>query len=184
MRKFQAVFMVLAVLALVATSVSAQQKEHNIAGPFGEGLPQGSACDSEDITGVLSFDLLGDASNTVINKDLSGSCTSVDDIGWSGVVISTVGGSWGAEARLQVSASDGTDASTIQFTTAGSTGTFGPLTGNLGASVSLLGDMVLRMEFFETFDDSSNSTDAVYQAGLIAQAGGVIPVELQEFEVD
>jgi hypothetical protein len=183
MRQFQAVFMVLAVLALVATSVSAQQKERNIAGPFGEGL-QGPSCASDDISGEVSVDELGDADNTVINQDLSGSCTSVDDIGWSGVIISTVGASWGSEARLQVSASDGTDASSIQFTTATTPGTFGPVTGNLGASVSLLGDMVLRLEFFETFDDNSNSTDATYQAGTIDVAGGVIPVELQEFEVD
>jgi len=187
MRRLGVVVLTLAVVALGAGAVMAQTpsgKVHRVAGPFGPGITEGGICATQPLVGVVSVDLLADPDNTVINTDLTGICTGVNDVGWVGVVASTVGASWGSEIRTQFSASDGSSASTVQYFTPGSTGTFGPSTGNLGAGVTLLGDLVLRMEFFETFDDNSNSTDANYLAGDLQVQGPPVPVELMEYSID
>ena len=187
MRKFGLVMLTLAVVALGANAAMGQnpaEKTHRVRGPYGPGITTGGICDTQDLTGVTSIDLLGDADNTVISTDLSALCGGVSDVGWVGVVASTVGGSWGSEISTQFSASDGSSASTVQYFTPGSTGTFGPSTGNLGAGVTLLGDMVLRMEFYETFDDNTNSTDANYLAGDLQVQGPPVPVELMGYSID
>ncbi len=197
MRRIVTVAACAAVLSLAAVGGFAQQDPGKLqawedagrpANPghgfdHGPGLT-GPPCYSEDITGAISWDFLGDPDNEVRTPTLT--CVSADDIGWTGVTLTTAGISWGQESNLQVAASDGSDASTIQFFPgAASSGTFGPTTGNLGSSVAVLPDMVLRMEFHETsFDDNSNAPDATYTAGSIDVDGVFIPVELTDFSVD
>ena len=192
----RSVILVLAVAMLFVGSVAQAQsddeaKRDNAAAnggfvPHGPPLPSGGACDNIDITGVLSRYDLGTPGNTIISADYSaGPCLSVDDIGWTGVIFTAIAPSWGSEGTLEVSASDGSSASSIQFFPGDTApGTYGPTAGSTGAPVVLLGDQILRLEFWESFDDAAVDPDGIYDAGQIDVFGAVVPVELQTISID
>ena len=139
-------------------------------------------CDTVTLTGRESWDGLGDGDNEVITRDYSasGCMGGVTDLEWTDAEITTVGGSFGTEAEIQASASDGSSAVSLDPFVGTTTGSHGPVSGSQGAGVTLLGDMVLRLEWYETFDDAGDAVDANWTAGTL----DVVPVELQSFSVE
>jgi hypothetical protein len=144
---------------------------------------RGNVCFTQNIAGATSNAFEGDASNIVLSPDVS-PCT-VDDISWVGVTLTTFAPSWADEPRIKFSASDGSDAAYLQVAFTATTVTNLPIPdGNLGSSVNLLGDNVLRMEFFESGFDDISGPDAVYPTGDLEVRSAVVPVELSAFEVE
>jgi len=185
----------LALTALLFGSMAAQAQDDDAkhhaqaTGVFvhnGPPIPTGGSCDSINVAGVTSVGNLGDPGNTIINRDYSGGpCSSVDDIGWASIIFTAISPSWGSEATLEVSASNGSSASSIQFFPGQDTsGTFGPTSGSTGTPVVLLADEILRLEFWESFDDGTVDPDGIYDSGSIEVIPAAVPVELQVFSID
>lgn len=125
-----------------------------------------------DITGKQSWDLYGDASNTVITNNI-GANSHVTGIGYD-VSLSTVGNSWLSEAAI--SFEDSTTAVGVWLTP----GVGDDMTGSanyssggivdlvgLGLDFTVGGDGILRSEFFEHFDDVSDSVDGNWTQGVL-----------------
>jgi hypothetical protein len=185
----------LALVALVLTSASlaaqSQDEKRRVLGSMADEAGTANRppladpdaiCDSIALAGQDSWDPLGDPSNDVLTTS---SCPTVDDIGWVNADLSTVGASWGTEAQIQASASDGSGAQQLDPFTGinGPCAPCGPVSGSLGAAVPLLGDMVLRLEFYETFDDVADAIDANWTGGTLDVDSQAIPVELTGFSV-
>jgi len=135
---------------------------------------------SVDVSGLSSWDALGDSSNTILTIDIaaavglpSGTSVEVFGLGWDveieGTLAGTFGGSWLSEARFTF----GTAATPNQIGLRPGAGVNngGPqrFTGSvLFSSVPLpnivLADGLLRIELNETFDDANDEIDANYLA--------------------
>ena len=130
-----------------------------------------------DISGVESWDLEGDASNTILNVDLAsavglpaGSPVTITGIGWD-VTYETVGASWLSESTI--SFGDTLGAPSLFLTPSG-TGAPG-IESNASDGILKLVDLgledipvtdgVVDIEFFETFDDVADEVDGFYQTG-------------------
>lgn len=144
-----------------------------VGGGFGQrvGVPV-------SLAGQSSWDAVGDASNAVILVDIaaalgasSGTPCVVSGLSWDVIIATTLagpfGGSWFSEARIGF----GTSASPNQINLAPGAGNSGGTQAFAGgpvlfSSVPLpdisLPDGVLRIELFETFDDSNDEVDANY----------------------
>ena len=123
-----------------------------------------------DIAGVESWDLAGDSSNTVLTVDLGGgSPITLNGIGWD-VTLTTFGGSWLSEATAGFGPSGGIEVSVspgagdnFAGTASYSSGGVLDLTDN-GIPNSGLPDGMLRIEFYESFDDAADAVDATWDA--------------------
>lgn len=133
-----------------------------------------------DIGGANSWDPIFDPSNDVFAIDLaaaiglpSGSPVTMTAVGWN-TFLTTVGESWGREARFYFDdniAPDGTglvlrpNASAAPVT--GANDTSGGLLDLTSAAIPniALPNGVLRLEFFESFDDVADAIDANWLAG-------------------
>lgn len=175
---------VLSAIALMASYVSAQVS--NIA-PHYQVKTETSASvlplvtDPRDavtninITGKRSFDSLGDPMNDTASSDLGtllgtpGGPVRVTGIGWN-ATIETVGASWLSEAVI--------DFSGAVFLTmgigddfpspAGGTNYSSPIVDLVGLGLDfVVGNGVLDLEFFESFDDNLNALDATYLNGSL-----------------
>lgn len=137
-----------------------------------------------DVTGILSNDDFGDADNEIHNM-LLGANAHVIGIGWD-VDIYAISPSWLAEAAVGFKDTD--DNFYVQltpgvgdiFSGAGSYSSGGvvDLIG-LGLDFGLKPDGILRMEFFENFDDVPDATDGVWESGELAiryEVDGAAPV--------
>ncbi|MDX1625568.1 MAG: hypothetical protein R3323_03555 [Wenzhouxiangellaceae bacterium] len=120
-----------------------------------------------DMTGAQSWDLEGDADNIVVDIPI-GSGNAMTAVAWD-VGLTTVGSSWLSEARVKWTSTG--DTTTGLFLTVGigddTTGDseyssmgFIDLTDNGIPDVMPDADGILRLEFFESFDDNSDAVDA------------------------
>ena len=132
-----------------------------------------------DISGVQSWDALSAAANEVHVVDVasmiglpSGTAVTMNGIGWD-VTIETVGGSYLSEARMYFDDNVAPDLSGL-FLTPGPSDTFpGLATYASGGIIDLtdngipniaLPDGLLRLEFYEGYDDAAGAVDANYLA--------------------
>jgi hypothetical protein len=140
-----------------------------------------------DISGRQTFDPLGDSSNTVVLFDFavalgspSGTPVSFNGVGWN-TIQEALGASWLSEMRIAFGPSSGPVAVTLRT---GSPNT--PGTGSFSSpvidfsSVPLpnvsLPDGILRIEFYDSFDDVPDAVDGVYLAGSsLTLRGEVVP---------
>ena len=132
-----------------------------------------------DISGAASWDLEGDSDNDVLLIDLGGGGpATLDGIGWD-LTITTVGGSWLSEAVIGF----GSTASPNEINlTAGAGDNFpGVDTYSSGGIITfadipipdiILADGVLRIEFFESFDDVADAIDSTYEGTLTLSGTG------------
>ncbi len=140
-----------------------------------------------DISGRQTFDPLGDSSNTVVLFDFavalgapSGTPVSFNGIGWD-TFQEALGLSWLSEMRIAFGPSSGPVAATLR-TGAGNnpgTGSFSNPVIDFSAvplpNVSLP-DGILRIEFFDSFDDAPDAVDGIYTSGsTLTLRGEVIP---------
>jgi len=138
-----------------------------------------------DLAGIQSWDTLGDASNTVVLLDLaaalglaSGTSIAFNGIAWD-VTLSTIGGSWLSEAVMYFDDNIAPDLSGL-FLTPGVGNSFsGTMSFSSGGILKLadagipdvvLPNGILRIEFFENFDDVANAADANWSGTLTLQA--------------
>ena len=139
---------------------------------------------------VASWDGLGDPDNVVLSIDMaalfglaSGSAIDLNGIGWD-VTVSTVGASWLSEATMYfdnqtqdsgagifLTVGAGSDfAGTANFTSGGIV-----KLSDAGLPDLILADGVLRIEFWESFDDVSDDIDAFLDGTLTLQSSVPAP---------
>lgn len=123
-----------------------------------------------DVTGIQSVGAYGNAGNTVLNFNV-GAGVTITGISYN-VNVTAYTPSWLSEIGLNFTGSDEVDgvALTPAFDTdAPGTGTYsdsGDLV-DLGLSFQVGADGILRLEFFEAFDDSAISPDGIWNFGTI-----------------
>ena len=132
-----------------------------------------------DISGAQSWDSLSALSNEVHAIDVAtliglpaGTAVTMNGIGWD-VTIETVGGSWLSEAQMYFDDNIAPDLTGLFLTAGAGDGFPGLATYASGGIIDLsdngianiaLPDGVLRLEFFEGFDDAAGVVDANYLA--------------------
>ncbi|MCA9292576.1 MAG: PEP-CTERM sorting domain-containing protein [Phycisphaerales bacterium] len=144
---------------------------------------------SFDVTGINSWDPEGSANNEVYLFDLaaaagqpSGTSITMVGLGWD-VFQSTVGPSWGSE--MVVSFADSAANVGVYLTP---NGTGAPLAGSVNSSSGgildltdnsipnlVLPDGVLRLEFFDSYDDYPGGIDGHWDSGTLDIAIAPIP---------
>jgi len=134
-----------------------------------------------DVTGVQSVGELGDPGNTVLTYNIGANAT-ITAISYN-VNLTAFDPSWLAEIGLAFTASDGIDG--VVFTpgfedTDPGTGTYSDSADleALGLSFNVGADGILRLEFYEEFDDGAVAPDGVWNFGTITfnvEGGTVLP---------
>jgi len=148
-------------------------------------LPGTIAVESEvqfDVSDILSFDSVGDADNEVYFLDL-GTGAHITGIGWD-VDLFADSPSWLSELAVQFSPTDLTNWVSLtpgigdDFSGSGSYSSGGvvDLIG-LGYDFYLGDDGLLRLEFFEQFDDYADDWDGIWESGFLTidYDGGTVP---------
>jgi len=148
-------------------------------------LPGTIAVESEvqfDVSDILSFDGVGDADNEVYFLDL-GAGAHITGIGWD-VDLFADSPSWLSELAVQFSPTDLTNWVSLtpgigdDFSGSGSYSSGGvvDLIG-LGYDFYLGDDGLLRLEFFEQFDDYADDWDGIWESGFLTidYDGGTVP---------
>lgn len=139
---------------------------------------------------VASWDGLGDPDNVVMSIDMaalfglsSGSAIDLNGIGWD-VTVSTVGASWLSEATMYFDNQTQDSGAGIFLTVGGGNDFAGTGTFSSGGIVKLadaglpdlvLADGVLRIEFWESFDDVADDIDAFLDGTLTLQSSVPAP---------
>jgi len=128
-----------------------------------------------DLSGLSSWDLLGDPDNTILSPFLLPHA-HVFGIGWD-VTIETVGTSWISEASIDFGGE-------LTLTPGAGNDFPGTSTFSSGGIIDLVGtgldffvgaDGILDIEFFESFDDVDGGIDAIYGAGSTLQIQYIFP---------
>lgn len=141
-----------------------------------------------DIFDVNSYDLYGDPSNEVYLIDMagllglpSGTPLHVTGVAWD-VSIASQGASWLSEAAVEIADTDvlgGITLTPANDTASPGTMQFSSTMVDLvaGGLDFMLGDGVLRLEFFELYDDAADSVDAVWNGSIEIEAtAAVVPL--------
>jgi hypothetical protein len=130
-------------------------------------------------TDIDSFDGYGAASNVVVTLDMNAifpgySGFSMSGVGWD-VTITSEGESWRSEAAVEFNNSTADSPDAIWLTPGSADSSPGTGTYSSGGIISfssvplndiaLNADNVLRMEFFETYDDVTGTRDGFWHAG-------------------
>jgi hypothetical protein len=146
-----------------------------------------------DVTGIDSWDLVGDPSNTLILLDVaaavgqpSGTPVAMTGIGWD-VTLTAFGTSWLSELRVYFDDNIAPDLVGL-FLRPGAgndfPGTAGFSSGgvidltDVGIPDVMLPNGILRMEFHETFDDVANAIDGEWVRGKLQIAATPEPASL------
>jgi len=139
---------------------------------------------THDVTGTESWDLLGDPDNTVVVLDMAaalglspGTSITITGIGWD-VSLSTVGTSWLSEIRANFNNSSNNSAASFNlipgaadgFPGSGSYASSGivDLVDDAGLSDLVLPDGLLRLEFFDSYEDYSDAIDGYWDSGTLS----------------
>lgn len=138
------------------------------------------ATESVNVAGISSFGELGDAGNTVINLNV-GANAEITGIGWD-VIVSAFDPSWLSELTVSFESSDQAAGVFLNVSAddlpglnaAYSSGGVVDLIG-LGLNFAVGADGILRIEFFEGFDDASVSPDGLWNSGTLTIQTSVVP---------
>lgn len=127
-----------------------------------------------NVTGIQSWDAPGSPNNQVFFVNV-GAGVAVNGMGWD-VSLTAFGLSWRNELRVLVTDSSalggfnlapGTDGSPGGPTTYSSNGGILKLANYNIPDVVALGDGLIRLEFFESYDDGVNVQDGVWNSGFL-----------------
>lgn len=191
MRRWQFSVATLAALAFAGVASARDQGGYvftrDAAGQSGvnPAAPGGGIAQGEDvilnITGLETWDLVGDASNTVLVLDAaaaiglpSGTPIAFNGIGWD-ANITTAGASWLSENRIYFDDNVAPDLTGLFLRIGAGQNVSGSMDFSSGGVIKLmdvgiapiaLPDGTLRLEFHETFDDVPDAVDSVF--GLLA----------------
>jgi hypothetical protein len=128
---------------------------------------------SYDLSEVASWNAVGDAANIVVAYNI-GAGSKLVSVGWN-VLIEAYAPSWRQDIGLQLSDS-AVSATAVWLNpgagvTSAGTGTYASAPVDLGAaglSFTVLADGVLRLEFFESYDDGAAFKDGVWHSGSVS----------------
>lgn len=181
------VWLVVALAGLAAGLAESQTVTVDLTAQNTTGTNCGGAC-------TWSFDGVGSTNNVVLTFPI-GASRWVTDLDWSAIVgrASDQVGTRGSEMAIGLG-----DSSSVQYqfrpfsavnAPCPEPAGCGPSTGSLdlvagGTEFQVGADGILRIEFFETFDDGVGSIDAVFTSGTLTVTHSDVPVELQGFEVE
>lgn len=138
--------------------------------------PSGTWVLTIDISGFSTRDLLGDPDNeffTILDQpkdgdQARGSLNAIIGIGWD-VTLSTVGDSWASEATINFGAQlDLTPGINDAFPVANSSYNSGGIVDLVDAGVAPVSfddQGAIRVEFYESFDDTANIPEATFADG-------------------
>lgn len=166
--------------ALALASSPALAANNLTSGMTGKAAPSGATTVFNfNVAGINSWDADGDPSNSVFTINI-GPGAEVVGIGWD-VTINAIAPSWQSEAAVmfgsssvpfQVALTPGdVDASgTGSYASGGIVDLIG-----LGFNFTVDGDGLLRLEFFEQFDDEDDVIDATWVSGNLAIEVAAIP---------
>lgn len=127
-----------------------------------------------DVSSTLSYDSLGDGDNVVVGIDI-GALSTVTEVAWD-VQLTTVGTSWLAETSVQLSDSALSNWARIQPGIGGSG--FAHFVGSLvlpNGGVTVGTDGILKLEFYETFDDYAGLIDSIWHSGSLVISYTPVP---------
>ncbi|MBL8746080.1 MAG: hypothetical protein JNK58_06965 [Phycisphaerae bacterium] len=128
-----------------------------------------------DVTGIPSWDALGSPNNVVMYLWV-GPFNQVMGIGWDVVLQTIIPTSWRSEIIVQISDSaggsigglspglDGSPGGSTRYTSAGQ---IINLAQNGHPNIVALGDGLLRLEFFESYDDVAGQIDGLWVSGAL-----------------
>lgn len=132
-----------------------------------------------DVTGINSNEPLGDAQNAVFFVDI-GAFSEVIGLAWD-VNITALGLSWLSEARVALT--DSAFTTGVLFTPGVGVNTSGTQTFvgasdyvDLGLNFLVGADGLLRLEFYESFNDVVGETDAIWNFGTLTVS--YVPVDV------
>lgn len=168
------------ILVIAGSAFAAKSSEISVlnAMPATTGTPGGERTGAQiipfDVTGIQSGDLPGAPINQVFFVNI-GAGNAVNGLGWD-VVLTAFGLSWRSEIRVLVTDSTGlggfnlapgTDASPGGPTAYSSGGQILKLANYSIPDVVALGDGLIRLEFFESYDDVAGAFDGIWNSGSL-----------------
>jgi len=170
----------IAALSGIATASPylANESAESLDFEFGtQGVPDVFATITLDLSGLMTWDLLGDPDNLVMIIDGGplAEFSHVVGVGWD-VTIETSGGSWLSEATIGIENSD--QSSGVFLGPGSGTDTSGTVAFNSGGLIDIVSEGLdfylnedgdFRIEFFETFDDNPDEIDAEFLLGSSLQ---------------
>lgn len=142
-------------------------------------VAQSSSTLSFDVSGAFSNDGIGDPVNEVYLLDV-GTLSTITSVGWN-VVLTADAPSWVSEMMVDITSTnfsgvtlnpgEGADVSGTQaFSSDGMVDLV-----NLGLSFQVGEDGMLRLEFWERFDDFPNEFDGLWESGTLSFGVSPIP---------
>lgn len=174
--------------ATLASGASVPTSSHEllgstINGPYNTATPQNGRMGAQrtvDISGISTWDVLGSPNNTVLLVDLAalfgkpaGSTVTMNGIGWH-TNQSTVGSSWLSEMAMYFDDNIAPDGLGLFLRPGASQATPGTGTFDSNGVIKLEGagiapivlpNGILRIEFYESFDDVANAIDGNFLSG-------------------
>lgn len=183
---------IIAIAGLAAAATANPALEWRGATPQSTDLrgPTASGTFTVDLSGVASWDAQGDSDNDILLIDVnaalggvSGAAATMTGIGWDNT-IATQGASWLSEAVMYFDDNIAPDLSGLFLTTGIADGFPGTASYSSGGILDLsdnsipdiaLADGILRIEFYESFDDVADAIDALYGGTLTIAADYTVP---------
>lgn len=183
---------IIAIAGLAAAATANPALEWRGATPQSTDLrgPTASGTFNVDLSSVASWDALSDSSNQILLVDVNaalggvaGAGATMTGIGWDNS-LSTVGGSWLSEAVMYFDDNIAPDLSGLFLTTGVGEDFSGTNSYSSGGILDLsdngipdiaLADGILRIEFFENFDDAADAIDAFYGGTITIAADYTVP---------
>ncbi|MBL8745443.1 MAG: hypothetical protein JNK58_03710 [Phycisphaerae bacterium] len=139
-----------------------------------------------DVTGIPSMDLLG-SPNNVVRYLWVGPFNQVTGVGWDVVLQTIAPGSWRGDIRVYITDSVATPINLLGAAPGGADGPGGPTAYSSDGiikfapyqlpNIQALGDGLIRLEFYESFEDAPGQLDGEWVSGsLRLQTFWPIPV--------
>lgn len=186
----------LALVGLVAAPVSAGPISQTASGPSLDPVSvrdPGDVATLFDVTGIDSVDEEGDVDNVVVLFDLaaavglpSGSPVTMTGIGWD-VSLYADSPSWLSEISVYFDDAIAPDQNGLYLSPGAGNNVSGAGSYNSGGLIDLtdnlipdifLPDGILRMEFFEGYDDFANDWDGIWESGALTIVSTPEPASL------
>ncbi len=168
--------------SISAFNTESSGREITSVGPTGGAAELSGGVTNFNVAGIASWDLQGSGFNTVVNFDLAsalgyapGTPITMNGIGWD-VNLATVGASWLSEMGIYFDDNIAPDLSGLFLSPGAGSNAPGAANFNSGGIIKLapnnipnilLPNGVLRMEFFEGYDDVSAAIDGNWLSGSL-----------------
>lgn len=187
MRTLVATSLVLIMVGSASAQLDLTGPSYDVKTPyFGSPLPPtdpeaGLEC-AFNVAGIESWDLLGDANNTIVILDAaacvglpSGTPIAMNGIGWD-VLLTGLGDSWKSEMRVYFDDTINPDLTGLFLRPGAGANTPGEQAFTSNGIIKLadagipnipLPNGMIRLDFHETFDDVADAVDGLWKGGVL-----------------